>query len=76
MKRGLTLYAGGEDTFCQCWVITPDGQTRDLGQLKRGDLEAQDIKVILQGSGGLSAQPATYRPASCLTPINASDSKE
>ena len=26
MPSGLTLYAGGEDTFCHRWVVTPDGQ--------------------------------------------------
>jgi 7,8-dihydropterin-6-yl-methyl-4-(beta-D-ribofuranosyl)aminobenzene 5'-phosphate synthase len=26
---GLTLYTGGEDTFCHRWVMTPDGQKRD-----------------------------------------------
>src|SRR5919109_288568 len=47
MKPGLTLYAGGEDTFCHRWAVTPEGQTLDLGQLKRAEIEAQDIKVIL-----------------------------
>jgi len=43
----LTLYAGGEDTFCHRWVVTPDGQKRDGGQLNRTALEAQGIKVVL-----------------------------
>jgi 7,8-dihydropterin-6-yl-methyl-4-(beta-D-ribofuranosyl)aminobenzene 5'-phosphate synthase len=47
MKPGLTLYAGGEDTFCHRWVVTPDGQKRDLGQLNRAQIEAQGIKVVL-----------------------------
>jgi 7,8-dihydropterin-6-yl-methyl-4-(beta-D-ribofuranosyl)aminobenzene 5'-phosphate synthase len=47
MKPGVTLYAGGEDTFCHRWAVTPEGQTLDLGQLKRAEIEAQDIKVIL-----------------------------
>ena len=25
MPSGLALYAGGEDTFCHRWVVTPDG---------------------------------------------------
>ena len=47
MPSGLTLYAGGEDTFCHRWVMTPDGQKRDGGQLHRTELEAQGIKVVL-----------------------------
>jgi 7,8-dihydropterin-6-yl-methyl-4-(beta-D-ribofuranosyl)aminobenzene 5'-phosphate synthase len=44
---GLTLYAGGEDTFCHRWTLMPDGQRSDLGQLQRAELEAQGIKVVL-----------------------------
>ena len=47
MPSGLTLYAGGEDTFCHRWALTPDGQKSDLGQLQRTELEAQGIKVVL-----------------------------
>jgi 7,8-dihydropterin-6-yl-methyl-4-(beta-D-ribofuranosyl)aminobenzene 5'-phosphate synthase len=47
MPAGLTLYAGGEDTFCRRWVVTPDGQKRDGGQLQRTGLEAQGITVVL-----------------------------
>ena len=47
MPSGLNLYAGGEDTFCHRWVMTPDGQKRDGGQLNRTELEAQGIKVVL-----------------------------
>ena len=43
----LTLYAGGEDTFCHRWTLMPDGQRSDLGQLQRADLEDQGIKVML-----------------------------
>jgi 7,8-dihydropterin-6-yl-methyl-4-(beta-D-ribofuranosyl)aminobenzene 5'-phosphate synthase len=44
MKPGLTLYAGGEDTFCHRWVVTPDGQKVDYGQLNRAELEARDSR--------------------------------
>ena len=44
---GLTLYAGGEDTFCHRWIVTPDGQKSEFGQLQRPELEAQGIKVVL-----------------------------
>jgi 7,8-dihydropterin-6-yl-methyl-4-(beta-D-ribofuranosyl)aminobenzene 5'-phosphate synthase len=46
-KPGLTLYAGGEDTFCHRVVTTPTGQTADQGQLDRGALEARGLKVEL-----------------------------
>jgi 7,8-dihydropterin-6-yl-methyl-4-(beta-D-ribofuranosyl)aminobenzene 5'-phosphate synthase len=46
IKSGLTLYAGGEDTFCQRVVATPGGQV-DMGQLDRPRLEARGLKVVL-----------------------------
>jgi len=45
-KSGLTLYAGGEDTFCHRVVITPGG-TVDQGALDRPALEARGLKVVL-----------------------------
>ncbi len=45
-KPGLTLYAGGEDTFCHRVVVTPAG-TIDQGKLDRGALEARGLKVVL-----------------------------
>jgi 7,8-dihydropterin-6-yl-methyl-4-(beta-D-ribofuranosyl)aminobenzene 5'-phosphate synthase len=45
--RGITLYAGGEDTFCQRWVVTPNGQQLDYGQLDRPALEAGGVQVVL-----------------------------
>jgi 7,8-dihydropterin-6-yl-methyl-4-(beta-D-ribofuranosyl)aminobenzene 5'-phosphate synthase len=42
---GLTLYAGGGDTFCQRWVLTPDGGKLDYGQLDRAALEALGVSV-------------------------------
>lgn len=46
-KPGLTLYAGGEDCFCQRVAMTPTGTTVDLGALDRGGLEANGLKVVL-----------------------------
>ena len=46
-KSGLTLYAGGEDTFCHRWSMTPDGQKSDLGELPRAELESRGLKVVL-----------------------------
>jgi 7,8-dihydropterin-6-yl-methyl-4-(beta-D-ribofuranosyl)aminobenzene 5'-phosphate synthase len=45
--RGLTLYAGGEDTFCHRWIVTPDGQRQDFGQLDQALIEDHGIKVVL-----------------------------
>jgi 7,8-dihydropterin-6-yl-methyl-4-(beta-D-ribofuranosyl)aminobenzene 5'-phosphate synthase len=46
LKSGLTLYAGGEDTFCHRVVATPSG-TIDQGQLDHAGLEARGLKVVL-----------------------------
>jgi 7,8-dihydropterin-6-yl-methyl-4-(beta-D-ribofuranosyl)aminobenzene 5'-phosphate synthase len=47
LKPGLTLYAGGEDTFCNRVVVTPAGGTLDQGRLDREALEAGGIQVFL-----------------------------
>ncbi len=44
---GITLYAGGEDTFCHRWVVMPNGQRLDYGELNRAELEAGGVKVVL-----------------------------
>ena len=46
IKRGLTLYAGGEDTFCKRVIAQPAGAV-DMGQLDRPGLEARGLKVVL-----------------------------
>ncbi len=46
-KPGLTLYAGGEDTFCHRYVVTPAGERVDGGRLDRGALEARGLGVVL-----------------------------
>src|SRR5258707_1244774 len=46
-KPGLTLYAGGRDTFCHRWVVQPDGKNLDYGELKQDALEARGLKVVL-----------------------------
>jgi 7,8-dihydropterin-6-yl-methyl-4-(beta-D-ribofuranosyl)aminobenzene 5'-phosphate synthase len=43
----LTVYGGSEDTFCHRWVVTPDGQRQDYGQLDRTALEAEGLNVVL-----------------------------
>lgn len=44
---GLTVYAGSEDTFCHRWVVAPDGQRSDYGQLDRSVLEELGFQVVL-----------------------------
>jgi 7,8-dihydropterin-6-yl-methyl-4-(beta-D-ribofuranosyl)aminobenzene 5'-phosphate synthase len=46
-KPGLTLYAGGEDSFCHRMVMTPTGTTADLGMLDRPGLEGRGLNVVL-----------------------------
>ena len=46
LKPGLTLYAGGEDTFCHRVVATPSGNV-DQGQLDQAALQARGLKVML-----------------------------
>jgi 7,8-dihydropterin-6-yl-methyl-4-(beta-D-ribofuranosyl)aminobenzene 5'-phosphate synthase len=46
-KPGLTLYAGGEDTFCHRMVVNPAGIAEDYGRLDRAGLEASGLKVVL-----------------------------
>src|SRR5207247_2848598 len=45
LKPGITLYAGGEDTFCHRVVVTPAGSI-DYGTLDRPALEAHGLKVV------------------------------
>ena len=46
-KPGLTLYAGGRDTFCHRWVVQPDGKKLDYGELKRDELEGRGLNVVI-----------------------------
>ena len=46
-KPGLTLYAGGPDTFCHRWVVQPDGKKLDYGELKRDELESRGLNVVI-----------------------------
>jgi 7,8-dihydropterin-6-yl-methyl-4-(beta-D-ribofuranosyl)aminobenzene 5'-phosphate synthase len=46
-KPGLTVYAGGEDTFCHRMVVNPAGGAQDYGQLNRAGLEGSGLKVVL-----------------------------
>jgi 7,8-dihydropterin-6-yl-methyl-4-(beta-D-ribofuranosyl)aminobenzene 5'-phosphate synthase len=47
LKPGLTLYAGGEDTFCHRVLTTPAGGTVPMGRLDREALEGRGLRVAL-----------------------------
>jgi 7,8-dihydropterin-6-yl-methyl-4-(beta-D-ribofuranosyl)aminobenzene 5'-phosphate synthase len=48
MPADLTIYAGGEDNFCQRYTrIGQGGDLSDYGMLDRRDLAKRDIKVML-----------------------------
>src|ERR1700686_1461501 len=46
-KPGLTLYAGGRDTFCHRWVVQPGGKKVDYGEDQQDALEARGLKGVL-----------------------------
>jgi len=48
LPADLTMYAGGEDNFCQRYVRTgAQGELSDFGMLDRRDLAKQNVKVVL-----------------------------
>lgn len=48
LPADLTLYAGGEDNFCQRYVrMGAQGELSDFGILDRRDLSKQDVRVVL-----------------------------
>ena len=54
-QRRTTLYAGGEDTFCHRWNVSPAGQRIDQGQLSRAELESWGLPVVLAKEGTIVA---------------------
>ncbi len=46
-RPGITLYAGGEDTFSHRWQVKDDGRQVDRGRLGRTDLESCGVNVVL-----------------------------
>jgi 7,8-dihydropterin-6-yl-methyl-4-(beta-D-ribofuranosyl)aminobenzene 5'-phosphate synthase len=47
MPADLTIYAGGEDNFCQRYVRGQGSDLSDFGMLDRRDLLKRDVKVML-----------------------------
>ena len=69
-KPGLTLYAGGRDTFCHRWVVQPDGNKLDYGELKRDELEARGLKVVIAEEPTVVAGHASLQVTSPESPIS------
>ncbi len=47
MPADLSMYAGGEDNFCQRYQRSQGGDLSDFGMLDRRDLAKRDVKVVL-----------------------------
>src|SRR6201987_1081654 len=47
MPSDLSIYAGGEDNFCQRYQRSQGGDLADYGMLDRRDLAKRDVKVML-----------------------------
>jgi 7,8-dihydropterin-6-yl-methyl-4-(beta-D-ribofuranosyl)aminobenzene 5'-phosphate synthase len=47
MRPDLSLYAGGEDTFCHRWIQLPSGNREGFGVLDRRDLAAANVRVVM-----------------------------
>ena len=47
LPSDLTMYAGGEDNFCQRYVRAGRGDLSDYGMLDRRDLARRDVKLVL-----------------------------
>jgi 7,8-dihydropterin-6-yl-methyl-4-(beta-D-ribofuranosyl)aminobenzene 5'-phosphate synthase len=47
LPADLTMYAGGEDNFCQRYARAGQGELSDFGMLDRRDLAKQNVKLVL-----------------------------
>src|SRR5450432_1843482 len=47
LPADLTMYAGGEDNFCQRYVRAGQSELSDFGMLDRRDLAKQNVKLVL-----------------------------
>jgi 7,8-dihydropterin-6-yl-methyl-4-(beta-D-ribofuranosyl)aminobenzene 5'-phosphate synthase len=46
-ERRLSLYTGGEDTFCRRWAVAADGSRSGGSQLNAEEVQARGIGVVL-----------------------------
>ena len=56
--RGLALNAGGEDTFCRRWTVTPDGSRSGGTQLNDADVVARGLGINLAKDPAIVADHA------------------
>jgi 7,8-dihydropterin-6-yl-methyl-4-(beta-D-ribofuranosyl)aminobenzene 5'-phosphate synthase len=47
LPADITLYAGGEDNFCQRYNSRGPGELSDFGMLDRRDIARQNVKLVL-----------------------------
>ena len=47
LPADLTMYAGGEDNFCQRYARAGQGELSDFGMLDRRDIAKQNVKLVL-----------------------------
>jgi len=47
LPADLTMFAGGEDNFCQRYARAGQGELSDFGMLDRRDLARQNVKLVL-----------------------------
>jgi 7,8-dihydropterin-6-yl-methyl-4-(beta-D-ribofuranosyl)aminobenzene 5'-phosphate synthase len=47
LPADLTMYAGGEDNFCQRYARVGSGELSDYGMLDRRDIAKQNVKLVL-----------------------------
>jgi 7,8-dihydropterin-6-yl-methyl-4-(beta-D-ribofuranosyl)aminobenzene 5'-phosphate synthase len=47
LPSDITMYAGGEDNFCQRYARAGQGELSDFGMLDRRDLAKQNVKLVL-----------------------------
>jgi 7,8-dihydropterin-6-yl-methyl-4-(beta-D-ribofuranosyl)aminobenzene 5'-phosphate synthase len=57
-ERGLTLYAGGEDTFCRRWNVALDGSRSGGAQLDEISVQARGIGIELTKDPTVAADHA------------------
>lgn len=47
MRADLSIYVGGEDTFCARWLERPDGTRLSTGVLDRRELAGARVRVVM-----------------------------
>lgn len=53
MRPDLPLYIGGDDAFCQHWIVGPGGKRVNFGTLDRAGIEAAGVKIVVAEKGAV-----------------------